>query len=73
MTLCFQKLLVEGTRGRDYNRSLRAKASAVKLRVERLQLPRGSTCCPGALNAHMLLLCTWMWPPEHSCTLAAIL
>lgn len=43
VTLCFQKLLVEGTRGRNYNagvqvvpRSLRAKASAVKLVVERL-------------------------------------
>lgn len=62
VTLCFQKLLVKGTRGRNYNsavvqvvpRSLRAKASAVKLLVEKLQLPRGSTCCPCALNAHML-------------------
>lgn len=43
VTLCFQKLLIEGTRDRNYRagvqvvpRRLRAKASAVKLLVERL-------------------------------------
>lgn len=91
--LCFQKLLVEGTRGRNYSgnysavvqvvpRSLWAKASAVKLLVQRLSLPRGSTCCPCALSAHMVrcdahAMYTWMWATtpcsERSCTLSAIL
>lgn len=87
--LCFQKLLVEGARGRNYSaavqvvpRSLWAKTSAVKLLVQRLSLPRGSTCCPCALNARMVhcdahAVCTWMWETtlcsECPCTLSAIL